>query len=133
MVVRKGYINNNIRITPNNSQAVEKRRPDAINTEFSKIFQDKIQNKIVEDKNLKFSKHAETRLHSRNIYLSAMEVDRIIEGVNKANSKGVKDSLVLMDDIAFVINIKNRTVITAAKKNELRENIFTNIDGAVIV
>ncbi len=133
MVVRKGYINNNIRITPNNSQAIEKRRPDAVNTEFNKIFQDKIQNKIAEDKNLKFSKHAETRLQSRNIYLSATEIDRIIEGVNKANSKGVKDSLVLMDDIAFVINIKNRTVITAAKKNELRENIFTNIDGAVIV
>jgi flagellar operon protein len=55
------------------------------------------------------------------------------EAVAKAESKGVKDTLVLMDDLAFVINTRNRTVITAVNSNELRENVFTNIDGAVII
>jgi flagellar operon protein len=55
------------------------------------------------------------------------------EAVAKAESKGVKDTLVLMDDLAFVVNIRNKTVITAVNSNELKENVFTNIDGAVIV
>lgn len=132
--INKGYINNSIRIKPNHLPSVDKkRRPERINTIFDEIIQSKLQDKIVEDKGLKFSKHAEIRLQSRNINLSTLQVDRIIQGVNKADLKGVKDSLILMDDIAFVINIKNRTVITAANKSELRENVFTNIDGAVIV
>ncbi len=82
---------------------------------------------------IKFSKHAELRLQSRNISLSQAQKDKMKEAVAKAESKGVKDSLVLMDDLAFVVNIRNRTVITAANSNELKESVFTNIDGAVIV
>jgi flagellar operon protein len=55
------------------------------------------------------------------------------EAVTKAESKGVRDTLVLMDDLAFVVNVRNRTVITAVQSNELKENVFTNIDGAVII
>ncbi len=82
---------------------------------------------------IKFSKHAELRLQSRNISLTQTQKDKMKEAVAKAESKGVRDSLVLMDDLAFVVNIRNRTVITAANSNELKENVFTNIDGAVIV
>lgn len=82
---------------------------------------------------IKFSKHAELRLQSRNISLTQAQKDKMKEAVAKAESKGVRDSLVLMDDLAFVVNIRNRTVITAANSNELKENVFTNIDGAVIV
>jgi len=133
MVAGKGYISTSIKIAPNNLPAIDKRRQKAVKAGFDEILQGKIKDKIVEGKDLKFSKHAEIRLQSRNINLSVLQMDRIIQGVNRAGSKGVKDSLILMDDVAFVINIKNRTVITAANKNELRENVFTNIDGAVIV
>jgi len=53
------------------------------------------------------------------------------EAVNKASTKGVKDSLVIVDNMAFVVNVKSRTVITAVNNNELKDNVFTNIDGAV--
>ena len=52
--------------------------------------------------------------------------------VNKANTKGVKDSLVLVDDIAFVVNVKDKAVVTVMNKDEMKENVFSNIDGAVI-
>ena len=80
---------------------------------------------------VKFSKHAEARLQTRNINLSTEQKEKLTNAVNKADSKGVRDSLVLMDNLAFVVNVKSRTVITAVNSNELKENVFTNIDGAV--
>ncbi|GAE88971.1 flagellar hook associated protein [Acetivibrio straminisolvens JCM 21531] len=71
------------------------------------------------------------RLQARNINLTDAQKEKISKAVQKAEEKGVKDSLVLIDDIAFVVNVRNRTVITAVNSNELKENVFTNIDGAV--
>ena len=58
---------------------------------------------------------------------------RLQDGMEKANAKGIKDSLVLMDKLAFIVNVPSSTVVTAMDQNETSENIFTNIDGAVIV
>ncbi|HRF61194.1 MAG TPA: TIGR02530 family flagellar biosynthesis protein [Fimbriimonadaceae bacterium] len=85
------------------------------------------------DSRLKVSGHAQTRLQSRNIELGHAEWDRVMSGVERAAQKGAKESLVLLDDVALVVSIKNRTVITAVDKNSLKENVFTNIDSAVIV
>jgi flagellar operon protein len=82
---------------------------------------------------LKVSGHAQTRLQSRNINLGNEEWDRVLDGVNRAAAKGAKESLVMLDDIALVVSVKNRTVITAVDKAHLKENVFTNIDSAVIV
>lgn len=82
---------------------------------------------------LKLSGHAQTRLQSRNIELGAKEWKRIMDGVNTAAQKGAKESLVLMDDVALVVSVKNKTVITAVDKDNLKNNVFTNIDSAVIV
>lgn len=79
-----------------------------------------------------FSKHAKNRLSERNIDLTREQVDRLKEGTDKAGQKGIQESLVLVDNLAFIVNIKNRTVITAMDQTESKENIFTNIDGAVI-
>src|SRR5690349_17745928 len=87
---------------------------------------------ILQDQ-LKVSGHAKTRLESRNIQLGKAEWDRVLEGVNRAASKGSKESLVMLDDIALVVSVKNRTVITAVDQQHLKENVFTNIDSAVIV
>jgi flagellar operon protein len=82
---------------------------------------------------LKVSGHAQTRLQSRNIQLGQDQWDRVVAGVQRASDKGAKESLVMVDDVALVVSVKNRTVITAVDQNSLKENVFTNIDSAVIV
>ena len=80
-----------------------------------------------------FSKHANERLASRNINLNDEQLERLNKGVMQAKEKSIKESLVMMDDIAFIVNIKNNTVITAMDQETNGSNVFTNIDGAVIV
>lgn len=82
---------------------------------------------------LKFSKHACNRLSDRGINLTENQVERLNEGAKKAMTKGIQESLVLVDDLAFIVNVKNSTVITAMDQTETNENVFTNIDGAVIM
>jgi len=91
---------------------------------FSNIFQEEL------DK-VKFSSHALKRLESRQIKLSNNEVNKIQDAVQKAELKGSKDSLVMMNNTAFIVNIPNRTVVTALPVEENNENIFTNIDSVV--
>jgi flagellar operon protein len=80
--------------------------------------------------NLKFSKHANERLATRNISLSAEQMERLENGTTKAREKGIQESLLMVDDLAFIVNVRNNTVITAV--NDATDSIFTNIDGAVI-
>jgi flagellar operon protein len=82
---------------------------------------------------VKFSKHASNRLADRNINLSGEQMQRLNEGTRKAQAKGIQESLVLVDEIAFIVNVPNNTVITAMDQEETNENVFTNIDGAVIM
>jgi flagellar operon protein len=82
---------------------------------------------------LKVSGHAKTRMESRNINLSQDEWNRVLGGVQKASAKGAKESLVMVDNVALLVSVKNRTVITAVDKDSLKENVFTNIDSAIIV
>lgn len=80
-----------------------------------------------------FSKHANDRLQSRNINLNEEQLNRLNQGVQQAKEKSIRESLVMMDNIAFIVNIKNNTVITAMDQEANDSNVFTNIDGAVIV
>ena len=82
---------------------------------------------------LKFSKHASMRLESRNIELSTEQQERLETGAQKAEAKGMKESLVIVDSYSFIVNLPNKTVVTAMDHTESKENIFTNIDGAVII
>jgi len=91
---------------------------------FSSVFQEEL------DK-IKFSNHALKRLESRNIQLSESNINKIQHAVEKAELKGAKDSLIMLDATAYVVNIPNRTVVTAIELNEANENIFTNIDSVV--
>ncbi len=85
------------------------------------------------DTGLKFSKHAANRLVDRNIKLTDEQMERLSDGTQKALAKGIKESLVIVDQLAFIVNIPNHTVVTAMDQNEAATNIFTNIDGAVIM
>jgi len=82
---------------------------------------------------LKFSAHAQQRISDRNIQLSQSDISRLEQGVAQAAAKGSRESLVLKDNLAFVVSVKNNTVITAVDANSMKGNIFTNIDSAVIV
>ncbi len=81
---------------------------------------------------VKFSKHALNRLNLRNIELSAEQMARLNQGKAEAGEKGIKDSLILIDQLAFIVNVPNNTVVTAMDQTENKSNVFTNIDGAVI-
>ncbi|MGN0318961.1 MAG: TIGR02530 family flagellar biosynthesis protein [Lachnospira sp.] len=80
-----------------------------------------------------FSKHAGLRLEERDIQLSQEQLSRLESATDKAVSKGIKEALVIVDDLAFIVNTKNRTVITAMDQNANEDNIYTNIDGAVVI
>lgn len=82
---------------------------------------------------LRFSKHAAVRLADRNIELSTEQLERLEDGARKAGQKGIKDSLVIVDELAFIVNIPNSTVVTAMDSRETDESVFTNINGAVIM
>ena len=126
MVVNNRFYNNVNKIA--GVQSVPSlQKQEQTNGEFGKILSQNIE----KSSGLKFSKHAEMRLESRKIQLSDAQKDKINKAVNRAEEKGVKDSLILLDNIALVVNIKNKTVITAVNSNELKDNVFTNIDGAV--
>ncbi len=81
---------------------------------------------------LKFSKHATGRLEDRNIEITDSMMERLTEGTVKARDKGIRETLVMVDSLAFIVNVPSQTVVTAMDQTETNENIFTNIDGAVI-
>ena len=81
---------------------------------------------------MKFSKHAANRLNDRKIELTGNQLERLNEGTRKADAKGINESLVLVDNLAFIVNVKNNTVVTAMEQTEAGDHIYTNIDGAVI-
>lgn len=88
---------------------------------------------VSESSILKFSKHASMRLQSRNIELSTEQKERLETAAEKAEAKGMRESLVIVDSYSFIVNVPNKTVVTAMDQTESEENIYTNIDGAVII
>ena len=88
--------------------------------------------KQLDTQTVRFSKHAATRLSERNISLSEGQLKRLSEGMDKASGKGIKEPLVLIDNLAFIVSTGSRTVITATSQDQTQDNIFTNIDGTVI-
>ena len=88
---------------------------------------------VSESSLLKFSKHASMRLKSRNIELATEQKERLETGAEKAEAKGMRESLVIVDSYSFIVNVPNKTVVTAMDQTESDENVYTNIDGAVII
>lgn len=103
-------------------------KPNSIGS-FDQILNEQLQQKS----EVVFSRHATERLAQRNIKLTSQEVSRINSGLDKAAQKGIKETLIMMDNRAFIASVNNKTIITAAVDEQLKDNVFTNIDGAVIV
>ncbi len=92
--------------------------------DFNSIFTQEL-NKI------KFSNHAQTRMISREISLDTQDIQRLETAMNKVGAKNGRDSLVMLDDKAFIVNVPNKTVITMFTKDQLQQDVVTNIDSAV--
>jgi flagellar operon protein len=86
-----------------------------------------------ERKEISFSKHADLRARERNIAVEASDLKRLGEACDKAAGKGVRDALIVMNDSAFIVNAPGKIVVTVVDKNEMKDNIFTNIEGAVFL
>jgi flagellar operon protein len=96
------------------------------NTSFKDIYQHQLQD-------IKISKHAQKRMDERNIKLSTEQLVTLNTKLDEASKKGVKDSLVLLENSALVVNACSKTVITALGKDEAESQIFTNINGAILM
>lgn len=94
-------------------------------TPFSKV--------LDQTQGVKFSQHAQDRLKARNITFSNDQLKQLEGAVNSVAQKGGKDSLVMMGDAALLVSVKNRTVVTAMDRSQMKGNVFTNIDSAVVV
>lgn len=98
-----------------------------------KNFSEILGEKVNERDGLKFSAHAMRRLDDRQINLTALDLSRLTKGVNLAEEKGAKSSLILVDKNAYIVSVKNRTVVTALTEEATLGNVFTNIDSVAIV
>lgn len=129
-IERKGY--------PSIEQLTDQLRHGSKSNVNSQTYKGASFNEILADKKsvvepVHFSRHASDRLSERDITLSNEQLHRLTEGTTKAATKGINESLVLLDNLAFIVNTKNNTVITAMDSSETNDKIFTNIDGAVII
>ncbi len=106
-----------------NEPTVKAKARDSKN-DFGAIFKEELEK-------VKFSNHALKRLESRNIHLGEEQISKIQTAIEKAESKGARDSLVMMNDTALIVNIPNKTVVTAVTIEEGNDNVFTNIDSVV--
>lgn len=111
-------------------QAVSKQTAQPTQS-FEAVFQQELAR--ANDTGVSFSKHAAQRAQQRSIDLSEASMARLNEGVRLAGMKGLNDTLILVDKTAFLVNVPNNTVITAVNGNELDGNVFTNIDGTVVM
>jgi flagellar operon protein len=81
---------------------------------------------------LQFSNHAQKRIERRDIDLDPARLDRLNSAINRAAAKGAKNSVVMLDDLAVVVDVRGRTVVTAMNAQQGKEKVFTNIDSVVI-
>ncbi len=82
---------------------------------------------------VEFSKHARTRAEERGITITPQLMDQLQGGMERAQEKGAKNIIAMDAEMAFIINVPRARVITAITQDEMKENIFTNIDGAVFL
>ena len=99
----------------------------------SKGFADVLKGELDKNDGVKFSKHAMERIQSRGVDMSQQTLDSLNRAVTKARAKGCKDIAVIGEANAFIVSVQNNTVITTMNALEMRENIFTNIDSAVLL
>jgi len=117
-----------LRKTQQQNKAVQKNKKTD-----SPSFKDILGEKMNGMGKLSFSKHAQKRINSRSIPVSKVEIDKLNSGVEKARNKGARDSLVMVNKVAYIVSEENNTVVTAVDEESMEDNVFTNIDSAVFM
>ena len=102
---------------------------EKVNVSFKEV----LNNKIFQDNTINFSDKASKNLHEINGSLNTDQINRLELGLGKLKEKGVSSGVLLMDSTAFVLNVKNQTVMTTIGKNRIQENVFSNFDAFAIV
>ena len=102
-------------------------------TEEQRPFSEILAERIKANSSINFSRHAIQRVAQRNVDLDAEHMERLNEGVRLASQKGLGETLILIDQTAFIVNARNNIVITTVSGQELKGNVFSNIDGTVII
>ncbi len=115
-------------VTPSSATPGKAAQPQQSGEPFSEVLR-----KQQQAFQVNFSKHAQTRIADRNIDISGEKMERLTQGMRLAGEKGLDDTLILIDKTAFIVSVKNGTVVTTVNGDDLNGNVFTNIDGTVIV
>jgi flagellar operon protein len=113
--------------------AAGKAKPKEAANNKAPSFTDMFSAELAQSHNLSFSKHAHQRMHSRGVELSPESMSKLAGAVDRAQAKGSRETLVLADSAAFVVDVKERNVVTVFDRHHLREGIVTEIDSAVII
>jgi len=98
--------------------------------QFKELFQKTLENV---QQPIKFSTHAIKRMQERGIHLTESEMTKLESAINNAATKGSRDALVLLNQVAYVVSVNNKTIVTAMDEKATKENVFTNIDSAIIL
>ncbi|OPH61937.1 flagellar biosynthesis protein [Paenibacillus ferrarius] len=88
---------------------------------------------LLQDQFVRFSHHAEVRLQERGIQLKPEQLDKLSQAIDKVAAKGAKDALMILGGNALIVNVPNRTVVTALDGNSMNEHVFTQIDSAIVI
>ena len=96
-------------------------------------FKELLEQRLKEESQVSFSKHAMERVVERGVDVSSEKLDRLNEGVRMAEEKGLREPLILLGTTAFVVNVKNNKVVTVVNEDSLKGTVFTNIDGTVMI
>lgn len=118
-----------VQVEPLTNPSLGRKGPKELTPAFRQLL---IQRMEEGNHSLRFSSHAMQRLVSREINLTPYDLIKIDGAVERAKAKGAKESLVLLGDLAFLVSVENKTVITALVGSSLQERVFTHIDSAVI-
>lgn len=110
-------------------QRVASMQEKPVKTSFSNMMQEELR----KSESVRFSKHAETRIRQRGIDLSDDVITDLNQAVAKAREKGAKDTVIIGAQGAFIVNVPNNIVVTTISEQEMKNNIFTNIDSAVLM
>lgn len=96
-------------------------------------FKNMFESEVKKNNEIVFSRHAADRISQRNISLSSSEIKDINDALEVSKTKGVKDSVIIMNDLVLIANVASKTIVTLGNKEDFKQKVFTNIDGAVCI
>lgn len=125
------HVNNAYILNRVNSNTQTKQPQTPVNKPSGQSFEDVLRS--IQKSEVVVSKHAMERLDSRSVKLNDVELKSVSDAMDKAAEKGIKDAVIVMGDKLLIANVPNKTIITAAFKNDMKEKIITKIDGAIFI